>query len=170
MTGDVDFCVYDGHTRFDIHLHRNVTVIQGNGATGKTTLCQMIMRSKMGGAKLKISAEDKSRPIDIAVLSDNTMAGGGPGLPLRTNMIYVSDELDTHFTRDVARFVRDSGAYFIFISRMHIPDIPYSIHEIYEMTSHRETDGKQVFTLSRLFAKSHFGELPTSREFITEDI
>lgn len=26
MTGDVDFCVYDGHTRFDIHLHRNVTV------------------------------------------------------------------------------------------------------------------------------------------------
>lgn len=50
LTGEYHFEVYNSKLKYDVEVTRNISVILGNGATGKTTLCRMISNAAKRGS------------------------------------------------------------------------------------------------------------------------
>ena len=55
MKGQQTLRIQSSHLRYDMTFSRNVTVIQGDSATGKTTLVDMIQEYLLNGSDTGIS-------------------------------------------------------------------------------------------------------------------
>lgn len=59
---------------------------------------------------------------------------------LENTIIFVEENNNFVFSKEFAEFVKTSGNYFVLVNRSPFKMLPYSIHEIYEIT----TEGKRV--------------------------
>lgn len=55
MKGEYRVFVQNRRVRYGFVIHRNITVIKGDSATGKTTLVNMIQEYQNGGADSGVS-------------------------------------------------------------------------------------------------------------------
>lgn len=55
-------------------------------------------------------------------------------------VIFIEENNHFIFGTEFAKFVKESGNYFVLISRSPLKTLPYSIHEIYEIV----TEGKRT--------------------------
>lgn len=60
--------------------------------------------------------------------------------PLKNTVIFIEENNEFVFTKEFASYVKESGNYFVFVTRALLKMLPYSIHEIYEII----TDGKRT--------------------------
>lgn len=60
--------------------------------------------------------------------------------PLKNTVIFIEENNEFVFTKEFASYVKESGNYFVFVTRAPLKMLPYSIHEIYEII----TDGKRT--------------------------
>lgn len=75
-------------------------------------------------------------------------------------MIFIEESNDFVFTHDFARFVRDSGNYFVIVNREPLYSLTYSINEIYTLSSYED---KEVFRQVYCFSPV------TSMEYISTE-
>ena len=66
MRGSYHLIVQSAHLKYELDLKRNITVIQGDSATGKTTLADMIREYILNGSDtgITISCKVKCRLIE----------------------------------------------------------------------------------------------------------
>ena len=50
MKGKYSLTIQSAHLKYEMEFSRNITVIQGDSATGKTTLVDMIQEYNLNGA------------------------------------------------------------------------------------------------------------------------
>ena len=55
MKGQHTIRIESAHLRFDMKFNRNITVIQGDSATGKTTMVDMVQEYLLNGSDTGIS-------------------------------------------------------------------------------------------------------------------
>ena len=53
--------------------------------------------------------------------------------PLKNTVIFIEENNEFVFTKEFASYVKESGNYFVFVTRAPLKMLPYSIHEIYEI-------------------------------------
>ena len=54
LRGTVCFKIIDGDIVYDIKLDRNITVVAGLSATGKTTLCKKLLEYNEGNPSIEV--------------------------------------------------------------------------------------------------------------------
>lgn len=130
MRGRHTLRVQSAHLRYDMEFSRNVTVIQGDSATGKTTLIEMIQAFLLDGADTGISL---TCDCPCRVLAGSTWR---EQLSLIEESIVFVDE-GNRFVSSVefARAVRESSNYFVIVTREALDALPYSVSEIYGLKS-----------------------------------
>lgn len=166
MKGQYHVIVQNKRLRYEFDIKRNITIIRGDSATGKTTLYSMIaLAARMGESSgVDLQCEKRCRTLDG---SDWKLV-----LPtLRDHIIFLDE--DDHFlkTADFARMVRESDNYFVIITREDLPNLPYSVEEIYGIhTSGKYHDMKKVYNeFYHIYSVQDIPEKMRVDEIIVED-
>ncbi len=170
MKGEYSFVVRGKRARFSFTIHRNITIIKGDSATGKTTLLSMMYEYLRSGRESGYSVEAN---VDYFVyLRDE------PGrdwtdvlLPLHDTVIFIEENNEFVYSHEFAEFVKNSGNYFVIVSRASLKMLPYSIHEIYEIvTSGQHSDLEEMWhTFQELYSNFPLVQNNRIENVLTED-
>lgn len=130
MKGSIHIIVQNERIKYEFILRRNLTIIRGDSATGKTTLVDMIREYKNLGEEsgVKLSCEK-----ECVVIEGN---GWEKQLVGVVQSVVIVDE-GNRFVSSVefARFIQGTDNYYILITREGLSTLPYSVEEIYGIRS-----------------------------------
>lgn len=145
MKGSYHFRVKSKKLLFEFTIRRNITVIKGDSATGKTTLLHMLYEYLRVGKESGYSvAADGDYYIYLRQEVGRTWQDALH--PLEDTIIFIEENNEFVFSKEFADFVKRSGNYFVLVSRASFKMLPYSIREIYEIiTDGKRTDVKESF-------------------------
>lgn len=120
-------------TSYKFTVRRNITIIKGNSGTGKTTLFEMIADHMRLGDQSGVSVAC-DRP--CVALTDVNWKAQLEGFS--DSIVFVDEGFKDILSHDFASAVNGSSNYFVLITRMNLPSLPYSVNEVYEI----KTSGK----------------------------
>lgn len=170
MRGSYRFRVKSKKTLFEFSIKRNITVIKGDSATGKTALLHMLYEYLRVGRE---SGYVVSTDADYFVYLRKEVGRDWKEtlLPLKNTVIFIEENNNFVFGEEFAEFVKTSGNYFVLVNRSPFKMLPYSIHEIYEIvTMGKRTDVKESYhMLKELYSNYPIAENNKLQNVITED-
>lgn len=166
MRGKHRIVVQNKRIRYDFEVKRNLTVIRGDSATGKTTLVDMIREyyENESASGVELSCDKQ-----CTVLEGRTWMAQ---LSMMQDSIVFIDEGNTFVMSDeFANTIQNTDNYYVIVTREGIPSLPYSVDEIYGIR-----DSGKYGTLKRTYnefyhlygvAENHHTVKP--EKVITED-
>lgn len=141
MRGKYKIVVQNNRLHYEFEIKRNITIIQGNSATGKTTLINMLRQAENLG---EASGIDVISKVPCRVLEGRNwkiILENSQG-----NIFFIDEENKFINTEEFASAVRGSDNYFVLITRENLYNLPYSVEEIYGLhTSGKYHDTKKVY-------------------------
>lgn len=128
MKGNIKVVVSTKKLRYELNLRRNITIIQGDSATGKTTLIQIINDYLSGrtGPGTDVICKKK-----CAVLSGDLESVLIRLERLSDTIVFADEQEHFLYSKRFAAAVLKSDCYFVFITRDDLHTLPYSVNEIY---------------------------------------
>lgn len=164
MRGSYRIRISNSKIAYDFTVKRNITIIKGNSATGKTTLINLINEYYEAGTKsgIELRADVPCRTLsgrDWSVL-----------LPSIHGSIVFIDEDNVFVSSDeFSEAVKNSDNYYVIITREGLSNLPYSVNEIYGIRVSGKYAGlKQVYNeLYNIYGD--YTEYRMSEKIIVED-
>lgn len=128
MKGTYQIEVRNRRVVFTLEIQRNITVIRGDSATGKTTLIEMIQNYERYGNQSGITIQSKK---PCRVLTD-------PDWEDRLSKIHDSivflDEGNRFITSETfARAIMGTDNYYVLITRENLYQLPYSVNSVLKL-------------------------------------
>ena len=130
MKGKYRILVQNNRLHYEIEVKRNITIIQGDSATGKTTLIDMLRQYFNLGES---SGIDVVCDVPCRVLEGRDWKTILKGL--QGNILFIDEENSFINTEEFAATVKGSDNYFVLITRENLYNLPYSVEEIYGLRS-----------------------------------
>ena len=141
MKGKHKIVVENNRLHYEFEIKRNITIIKGDSATGKTTLINMIRQfANLGNAS----------GIEIECDAPCTVLEGNLWQMLLKNLsgniIFIDEENQFIRQQEFAELVKASDNYFVIITRENLYNLPYSVEEIYGLySSGKYQNTKQIY-------------------------
>ena len=165
MKGSYHVIVQNGRVKFEFDIRRNITIVRGDSATGKTTLVSMIETHDRLGSDSGIDVICEKRCLTVnnsnwkAVLKN-----------ISECIVFIDEENTMVKTTDFAGAIRDTDNYYVIVTRENLPNLPYSVEEIYGIhNSGRYSELRKTFnSFYRLYSLQQKYENQVS-EVIVED-
>lgn len=130
MKGIHHIIVSNSSMKYEFDLKRNITILKGDSATGKTTLIEMIQEYLINGMDSGINF---SCDVECRVLTGNLWK---EQIQADKDMILFIDEGNRFIkTKEFAEVVKNSGNYFVIVTRESLEMLPISVDEIYGIKS-----------------------------------
>ena len=126
MKGSHRVIIEAKRVKYDFTLTRNITILTGDSASGKTELIDYISDYRRYGSEsgVMVSCDRECRTLDN---EDWEMQ-----LKRITNSIIFIDEGNRFVTsKEFAKLALESDNYFVLATREKMPMLPYSVQEIY---------------------------------------
>lgn len=141
MTGAYRVIVQNKKIKFDFEIRRNITILRGDSATGKTTLVEMIQEYEELGSDSGITLQCER---NCAVLSgrqwEKQLAG------LSQSIVFVDEGNVFTASKEFAAAIQKTDNYYVLVTRESLETLPYSVTEIYGIrTSKHFGDLKQTY-------------------------
>ena len=165
MKGMHHIVIQNKRIRFAFSIKRNITIIRGDSATGKTTLFSMIEEygnlGKDSGVQIQC---DKACVAISGKYWQETLEN------IHDSIVFVDEDSRFLKTKDFAKRIRNSNNYYVLITRENLPALPYSVEEIYGIhCSGRYMDTRQVYNLFyKIYSETNPGKLLV-KSLVTED-
>jgi len=141
MRGKHHIIIQNNKVRFEFDIKRNLTIIRGDSATGKTTLFSMVDAYDRLGPDSGIDIICDKRCLTInnanweAVLKHTHDA-----------IVFADEETTVMKTVDFAGTIKNTDNYYVFITRENLPNLPYSVEEVYGIhTSGKYSDLRRTY-------------------------
>ena len=148
MKGKHRVIVSTKRLKYEFELRRNLTIIQGNSATGKTTLVDMIRDfvNNPSGTPVEVICDKKCHVVEGSLWKEQ-LSG----------------------ISDCIVFIDDN--YYVIVTREALPALPYSVEEIYGIrTSGRYGTLKQsYYEFYRIYGTDTYEDKVSPEIIITED-
>lgn len=147
MKGKYTIVIRNNVLRYEITINRNITILKGKSATGKSTLYNLFVQLKKRGSKSGIHCNMTDK-IDILDSSEDWNYLQFKLKECR-GKIFISDEGNTFIgTPEFAKLIQQSDNYFIFITRSsRLNYLTYSVNSIYELGSEKRGN----ITVTKMF-------------------
>ncbi len=114
------------YLKYEFELRRNLTIIRGNSATGKTTLVDMIRTHMNDGESGPVTLNcDKS----CYVVEGNLWKGQLDNI--QDSIVFIDEGNEFVRTKDFARAIQQTDNYYVIVTREGLPALPYSVEEVY---------------------------------------
>ena len=124
--------------KYEFDIRRNITVIQGDSATGKTTLIDMLSEYVSKGKNRGIIF-NSDVPCDVYTGSEDRWEYELKGMT--GSIVFIDEDYRFIYRREFAEYIQSADNYFVLVTRKPIKNLPYSINEIYGI----RTSGKYHF-------------------------
>lgn len=166
MKGKYSVFVQNNRLRYEFTISRNITIIRGDSATGKTTLLDLLNAYDRDGDSSGVLVK-----CDVPCV----VIGGQrweENLQFIHNSIVFIDECNRFVkSEDFAVRVKESNNYFVIVTRDDLPNLPYSVKEIYGIRESGKYAGlKQVYNeFYCLYGEVADAELAQESLVIAED-
>lgn len=168
MKGSVKITVTTKKLKYELNLRRNITIIQGDSATGKTTLIQIISDylAQRTGPGTEVVCD---KP--CAVLSGDAESSILRLKALHNSVVFVDEQERFLNSKAFAEAVLASDCYFVFVTRDGLHMLPYSVKEIYCLrNSGYYQNTKQIFnSMHQIYLEENKMELMGDFLVLTED-
>lgn len=129
MKGKHAFVVSNRFIKYEFEIRRNITIIQGDSATGKTTLLNMLAAYSEDYVSSGIEVI-----CDVPFFVFRTSGAMNWKTVLSMNegsIIFLEEDYDFVSTVEFAKYLEHSDSYFVIITRENLENLPYSVSEIY---------------------------------------
>lgn len=150
MKGKYHIVVQNNRLRYDLDIRRNITIIRGDSATGKTKLISLLEQAAaLGeGSGVEVRCERPCRTLggaDWRLVLPN----------LHEQILFMDEENRFVKSQEFAAAVKASDNYFVIVTREDLPNLPYSVEEIYGIhTSGKYHDLKRTYNeLYHIYSK-----------------
>ncbi len=127
-----------GRLKYEFDIKRNITIILGDSASGKTTMVGLLT---LFAARKKSSGVILQSDVPCEVYNGSQDAWKSILSDIHKSIIFIDEGYDFIFTEEFADLLEASDNYYVLITRKPIRNLPYSIHEIYGI----RTTGKYHF-------------------------
>lgn len=170
MRGSYWFRAKSKKVLFEFSIRRNITIIKGDSATGKTTLLHILYEYLRSGKQSGYSVSTNV-PYYVYMRDEVGRDWKDTLFPLKNTVIFIEENNNFVFTKEFAVFVKESGNYFVIVTRAPLKMLPYSIHEIYEIiTDRNRTDIKEAYhKFKEIYSNYPVLENNKIQNVITED-
>lgn len=118
--------VSNAKVRYDFTIRRNITIIKGDSATGKTTLVEMIREYYEAGESSGIELRCKKACQVLSGRNWKTLLD-----TIHDHIVFIDEDNAFLPTNEFAEAVRESDNYYVIVTREGLPNLPYSVDEIY---------------------------------------
>ncbi len=151
---------------YDFEVRRNITIITGDSAKGKTTLVDYISSYAEFGkdSGINVICEKPCKVISGASWESQLR-------DIKSSIVFIDEGNKFIVSDDFARAVKNSDNYYVLITREKLPALPYSVNEIYGMrSSGKYIEVKQVYNETyQLYSLSDTKMLEKPTLIVTED-
>ena len=113
---------------FTLDIQRNITIIRGNSATGKTTFVEMLQSYEHLGKQSGVIVQSDK---DIHVLTDYDWEDRLPRIS--NSIIFVDDGNRFVSSVEFARAIVGSDNYYVLITRENLYQLPYSVDAVLKL-------------------------------------
>ena len=114
------------YLKYEFELRRNLTIIRGDSATGKTTLVDMIRTHMNDGESGPVTLNcDKS----CYVVEGNLWKGQLNNI--QDSIVFIDEGNEFVKTKDFARAIQQTDNYYVIVTREGLSALPYSVEEVY---------------------------------------
>lgn len=114
------------YLKYEFELRRNLTIIRGDSATGKTTLVDMIRTHMNDGENGPVTLNcDKG----CYVVEGNLWKGQLDNI--QDGIVFIDEGNEFVKTKDFARAIQQTDNYYVIVTREGLPALPYSVEEVY---------------------------------------
>lgn len=141
MTGAYRVVVQNRKIKFDFEIRRNITILRGDSATGKTTLVEMIREYEELGPDSGIELQCEK---DCVVLSgrqwEKQLAD------LSQSIVFIDEGNAFTASKEFAAAIQKTDNYYVLVTREGLETLPYSVTEIYGIRASKHFgDLKQTY-------------------------
>ena len=126
MKGKHKIVVSTKRLKYEFELHRNLTIIRGDSATGKTTLVDMIRDhiNNPSGTPVELVCDKTCYVLEgnlwKAQLSE-----------ISDGIVFIDEGNEFIKTEEFAGTIQKTDNYYVIVTRESLPALPYSAEEIY---------------------------------------
>ena len=135
MKGSYHIIVQNRHLKYEFDIRRNLTIIRGGSATGKTTLIEMIKEHNL----------DESNGVTVSSACPCQVVEGNLWKEqisiIRDSIIFIDEGSSFVETEEFASEVKRSSNYFVLVTRENLEMLPVSPDEIYVIRRTGESSG-----------------------------
>lgn len=168
MKGSINILISTKRLRYELELRRNITIIQGDSASGKTTMIQIISDylAEKAGPGTKVVCDRKC----VVLSGDDESALAKLGMQ-KNAVVFVDEQERFLYSKPFAKAVLESDCYFVFITRDGLNMLPYSISEIYYLkNSGYYQNTRQVYnSMHQVYPEARAAEGIELSVVLTED-
>ena len=130
MYGIHHVIVQNGNLKYEFDIRRNITILKGDSASGKTTLVEMIQEYLIDGIDSGVSL---SCDVPCCVLTGNLWKE-----QLRTtqnNIVFIDEGNRFVKSLEFAEAIKKTSNYYVIVTRENLEMLPISVDEIYGIRS-----------------------------------
>jgi hypothetical protein len=112
--------------RYKFEIRRNITIIKGDSATGKTTLVDMVREYYENGKQSGIELQCDKTCVVLegrrwkVLLED-----------IHDSIVFIDEGNSFITTDEFSSVLKKSDNYYVIVTRESLPNLPYSVEEIY---------------------------------------
>ena len=126
MRGKHRVVVSTKRLKYDFELRRNLTIIRGDSATGKTTLVDMIREfvNNPSGTPVELVCDRLCYVLEGALWKEQ-LSG------ISNSIVFIDEGNEFIKTVEFAEEIQKTDNYYVIVTREALPSLPYSVEEIY---------------------------------------
>ena len=141
MKGKYHIIVQNSRVKFEFDIKRNITIVRGDSATGKTTLVSLIDTYDRLGADSGVEVSCLRRCLTVNNSNWESILNS-----ISECIVFIDEENTIIKSDDFARKIKDTNNYYVIITRENLPNLPYSVEEIYGIhTSGKYADMRRTY-------------------------
>lgn len=168
MRGRYQIVVKTRKIQYSFWINRNITIIQGDSARGKTVLVDLIREYQENGNTTGVEVICERECVVISGnrnWQENILRYEG-----KKCIIFIDEGKAFVSSEEFAKLVKSSDNYFVLVTRENLYQLPYSVREIYTITErgkYRETNAV-LNEFERIYQTNSEGMTP-AQLIVTED-
>ncbi|MDD6059747.1 MAG: translation initiation factor 2 [Ruminococcus sp.] len=141
MKGKYHIIVQNSRVKFEFDIKRNITIVRGDSATGKTTLVSLIDTYDRLGVDSGVEVSCSRRCLTVNNSNWESVLNS-----VSECIVFIDEENTVIKSDDFARKIKDTDNYYVIITRENLPNLPYSVEEIYGIhTSGKYADMRKTY-------------------------
>jgi len=145
MKGSYEIIVQNRRLQYKFTISRNITILRGDSATGKTTLIEMIRSYQLNGVQSGINVSCKRKCIALEGSDWQLLLN-----QINDSIVFIDEGNSFVYSQDFAEAVKNSGNYYVIAVRNNLYNLPYSITEIYGIEN---VSGNKYQGTKRLYSR-----------------
>lgn len=166
MKGKYKIIVESKKIKYEFEIKRNITILKGDSATGKTTLMELIEEYYEKGNSTGININCSKECVTLSGRDWKVKLNN-----IKDSIVFIDEFNPFLTTEEFAKEIQKTNNYYVLITRENLYNLPYSVDEIYGIRENNKYPyiKKTYNELYKIYSKISINDILNPKTIIVED-